>query len=43
MGKVTEANPAISERIAQVANKNHLGKSDGLIELPGSALVLLGV
>jgi hypothetical protein len=43
MAKVTEVNPAISERVAKAAKKNHLGESDDLIELPGSSVVLLGM
>jgi hypothetical protein len=43
MDKVTKENPAISERVAQVAKKNHLGEYDDLIEPPASSLILLGL
>ena len=43
MANVTEVNPAISERVAEAAKKNHLGESDDLIELPGSSVVLSGL
>jgi hypothetical protein len=42
MAQVTEVNPAISERVAQAAKKNHL-EADDQIELPGFSVVLLGL
>jgi hypothetical protein len=43
MAKVTELNPAISDRVVEDAKKNHLGESDGPIELPGTSVDLLGL
>jgi hypothetical protein len=43
MAKAIEVNPAISERVAKAAKKNHLGESDDLIEPPASSLILSGL
>jgi hypothetical protein len=43
MTKVTKVNPAVSERVAEVAKKNHLGEFDDLIEPPVSSLILVGL